>query len=128
MRTPDKELDVVRARAPITTPPTVLSCYLLPEFWAGCLATRAAPEVVVSRVVSEEETRAGRHTVRHRVTERAAFASTEDEARANEEMVRALEALKRAAVAKRSLVALPAYHRWLSQSTVPAANAEEEEA
>lgn len=126
MRTPDKELDVVRTKAPTTAP--VLSCYLLPEFWAGCLATRAAPEVVVSRVVSEEETRAGRHTVRHRVTERAAFAPTEDEARANEEMVRALEALKRASMAKRSLVTLPAYHRWLSQGTVPAANAEEEEA
>lgn len=130
---PDPLLDIARPSKPSTDRPEVLKVYLFPGFWEGALATRQAPEVVTSRVVAEEETSVGvtlfgrpRHTVRRQVVEQRPYQPTEDEARMNDEMLKAIDACRRAAVAGRDLTALPAYYRWLGRGA-PATPAASEE-
>lgn len=127
--TPD-DLSIIRPKRHRETPPASepLSCYLVPDFWRGAAVARQAPEVVVTRLVGEEEIDVGRRTIKREVVERAPFQPSEDEKARSDEMLNAIGRLGRATAAKRDIRNTAAYHRWLGQGTKPAdPTAEDEE-
>jgi hypothetical protein len=130
--TPDPLLDIVRRPPAMPAPEAPLSVYNYPEFWRGAAASRNAPNVgrLYHRVIEERETLVGawpfRTVVRTQIIERVAPLSAERVAEINDEALKALSRLERAA-GKRDLAAMPSYHSWLSQNTKPAADAPVEE-
>ncbi len=110
------------------TPPaeTPLSCYLLPEFWVGALASRREGRTLADNRISATEAKLATAYGEQAIPERDERTADEAAGRRNDEAVRDLEALATAARRGRDLAALPAYHRWLGQSTLPAGGSENE--